>query len=250
MKHKEAYYFSHDSNARNDEKMLELRADYGYEGYGLFWAIIEVMRDSSDFKLSSEKINTLAIAVNYDAKKLTKFIEDCIKKYFLFAEKDGKYYSNRLLISMKRKETVSKKMSANAKQRYSKKDAIAEQGQSGSSALKEKKRKKNKNNIVFSILPEKLKGKVSSELWKEWYDYRDEIKKPLTESSVNKQIKFLLEQSNPSQCIDTAIMNTWQGLFEVKSNGQATYQPERKYTTEEYRNAFGQLAEDVEVSNE
>jgi len=38
---KDAYYFSHDANAQDDEKILDLRADYGWEGYGLFWAVIE-----------------------------------------------------------------------------------------------------------------------------------------------------------------------------------------------------------------
>jgi len=38
---KEAYYFSLDSNARDDPKILQLRMEMGWEGYGLFWAIIE-----------------------------------------------------------------------------------------------------------------------------------------------------------------------------------------------------------------
>jgi hypothetical protein len=29
-------YFSHDANARHDEKILELRAELGWEGYGTF----------------------------------------------------------------------------------------------------------------------------------------------------------------------------------------------------------------------
>jgi len=34
---KEAYYFSHDSNARQDEKIIKLRMKLGWEGYGLYW---------------------------------------------------------------------------------------------------------------------------------------------------------------------------------------------------------------------
>ena len=32
---KDAYFFSHDCNARNDPKILALRSVYGAEGYGV-----------------------------------------------------------------------------------------------------------------------------------------------------------------------------------------------------------------------
>lgn len=57
------------------------------------------------------------------------------------------------------------------------------------------------------------------ESWVEWVDYRKEIKKKLTKSSVTKQIKLLLNQPDPSKCIDQSILNQWTGLFEDKSNG-------------------------------
>ena len=38
---KEIVFFSHDANAMNDTKILNMRADYGIEGYGLYWVIIE-----------------------------------------------------------------------------------------------------------------------------------------------------------------------------------------------------------------
>ena len=52
---KETYYFSHDSNAITDTKILNMRADYGLEGYGLFWAIIEMMRNEESYKLQADK---------------------------------------------------------------------------------------------------------------------------------------------------------------------------------------------------
>lgn len=103
---------------------------------------------------------------------------------------------------------------------------------------KENKEKKTK----YFSLPVELDKKITPEQWNEWQDYRKEIKKPLTPTAISKQVKFLTEQPNPAECINTAIMNSWQGLFEVRGNGQ-TPQPEKKYTTEEYRNVFGELAE-------
>ena len=34
---KDAYFFAHDCNARNDPKVLALRSVYGTEGYGLYF---------------------------------------------------------------------------------------------------------------------------------------------------------------------------------------------------------------------
>lgn len=77
---KETYYFSHDSNAITDTKILNIRADYGLEGYGLFWAIIEMLRNKEKYKLELSK-NTYR-----DVKTLTnttidveKYINECDK---------------------------------------------------------------------------------------------------------------------------------------------------------------------------
>ena len=42
MKKIKQTYFPHDSNARNDIKLIKLRSKYGYEGYGVYFALIEL----------------------------------------------------------------------------------------------------------------------------------------------------------------------------------------------------------------
>ena len=44
---KDAYYFSHDSSASRDIKMLKIKYIYGWEGVGLFWGIIETLREKT-----------------------------------------------------------------------------------------------------------------------------------------------------------------------------------------------------------
>ena len=46
---KDTYYFSHDYNARNDEKMIAVRMKHGAEGYGIFFMILEKMRESENY---------------------------------------------------------------------------------------------------------------------------------------------------------------------------------------------------------
>ena len=49
---KDAYYFSHDANARQDPKILEMISVYGIEGYGRYWILVEMLREQSDYTLS------------------------------------------------------------------------------------------------------------------------------------------------------------------------------------------------------
>ena len=60
---KDAYFFSHDCNARNDPKILALRSVYGAEGYGVYFMLVEILREQPEYKLSVTKYiwSTLAI---------------------------------------------------------------------------------------------------------------------------------------------------------------------------------------------
>lgn len=96
---KEAYYFSHDSNARRDEKILQLRAKFGWEGYGLYWAIIETLRESSDYSFSSNAKAGLAISLNTTKEKLNDILKICFDTELLI-EKDGRFFSESLMLRM------------------------------------------------------------------------------------------------------------------------------------------------------
>jgi hypothetical protein len=95
---KEAYYFPHDSNARNDEKILELRDLLGWEGYGMYWAVIEMMRDSNDYTLSKSKV-MLKQCLNIDENKVNNFLDKCFEMK-LFIENNGRFYSESLMQRM------------------------------------------------------------------------------------------------------------------------------------------------------
>lgn len=90
---KDAYFFSHDCNARNDQKILELRSVYGYEGYGRFWALVEMMREEADYKIMLTEYvwNALALQLQCDSETAHKFVSDCIEKFHLF-QSDGKAF--------------------------------------------------------------------------------------------------------------------------------------------------------------
>lgn len=99
---KDAYYFSHDSNASQDEKILNLRADHGWEGYGIYWAIIERLRDSSDHKYQNDSIKGLSVSLGIKRHVL----EEIVNNYGLFDSDEDCFWSPSL---MRRMDIVEKK---------------------------------------------------------------------------------------------------------------------------------------------
>ena len=92
---KETYYFSHDGNARNDEKILMLRSEFGWEGYGIYWALIEMMFESTGTCLSHTKIKGIAVSYNIDITLLQGVINTGITEE-LFVSDGEQFWSESL----------------------------------------------------------------------------------------------------------------------------------------------------------
>lgn len=219
QKVKEAYYFSHDGNARNDEKLLAVRMKYKWEGYGLFWAIVEKLRESTDYTLSKD-YNLIAFDLRTDASMIKSLIEDF--GLFVFTE-DGKYfYSERLSNSMKFKETKSKKASENALKRWAKNDSYTDvmQTHSDRNAIKRKESKVNESIEVrrkeFLASCEAYNEKYSKETIQNFFHYWSEPNKS------NTKMKFELQQTWEL----SRRLNTWslrEGAY--SQNSQFIKQP-------------------------
>lgn len=131
-KKKEAYYFSHDYNARNDEKIKDLVMEMGMEGYGIFWAIVEDLYNNANALQTNYK--RMAYELRCDEEKVRKVVCD----FNLFAISDEKFSSNSVKKRIREKERKSKQASISARKRW---DANALPTQSDSNALKERKGK-------------------------------------------------------------------------------------------------------------
>ena len=93
----EMRYFSHDINALYDIKIGKMMTDYGFIGFGYYWAIVaEVYRNGGRYAFADLQI--LAKNTNIETKKLKSFITQCIEKYThndvgLF-KRDGDYFTS------------------------------------------------------------------------------------------------------------------------------------------------------------
>lgn len=152
---KDAYYFSHDSNARNDDKILKLRSGRnGAAKYGIYWMILELMRESSDISLPKD-YKSLSWHLRCPCKLVQSVVEDY--NLFTFSDTNLHFFSKRLQTSAILFQTKSQKakqsalikweMERKAKLLASERNANAMQPQSDGNAIKVKEIKGNKSKV-------------------------------------------------------------------------------------------------------
>lgn len=147
---KETYYFSHDYNARGDEKIVRLLAKEGWEGYGLFWAIIEKLYEADGW--IDEDYECIAFDLRTDSERINRIVNN----YNLFVVGKQKICSNSVLARLRKRKGKSEQARQSANLRWNKRnksDANALRTQSEGNAIKERKGKENKgkeNTIALS----------------------------------------------------------------------------------------------------
>lgn len=107
---KKVSYFSHDSNARNDDKVLNLRMALGAEGYGIYFMILERLREETNY-MGAKDYNAIAFDLRVDASKVKKVVEEFGLFEFTETEKGEYFYSESFSRRMSIKDQESKKKS-------------------------------------------------------------------------------------------------------------------------------------------
>lgn len=148
-------YFPHDSNSRNSDKLLPVRMKYGAEGYGIYFMILERLREEKNY-MSVKDYNMLAFDLRVDTSKLKAIVEDF--GLFVFTE-DGEYfYSEGFNKRMEIKDEKTKKKSEAGKK------GAAKRWQKDSSAIAEPLTKNSSANAVAKEKNSKeSKGKETKE---------------------------------------------------------------------------------------
>ena len=138
-------YFNHDSTARLDIRVIKLRSKLGYEGYGVFWAVLELLFTEEN-KLCIEDYDSLAFGLQCDPKILKQVIED----FDLFVLEDNCFYSRRLNNHIEEINKKSNKAKENASKRWNNAKANQSHSECNASISKSKvnKSKSIENRIV------------------------------------------------------------------------------------------------------
>lgn len=146
---KDAYYFPHDSNAKDDPKCVLLIEQLGLEGYGIYWVLIEVLRDQPDYKYPTALIPALARRYNSTVENVKTVVEN----YSLFqVDDDNMFFSESLIKRMLPLEEKKEKARLAAQIRWDKYEcnanALPKQSDSNANKIREEKKKENNNIYV------------------------------------------------------------------------------------------------------
>ena len=211
-------YFSHDSNAQHDPKIMKMMSKHGWEGYGLFWALVERLRNESGYKLEAD-YEVLAFGMRTQCERIKSIVED----FDLFVLKEDHFYSTRLNDTMRLMDSKSEKARSSARKRWERNANVMRTH----SERNANKRKENKKNNIYSAKFEQF-----------WHEYPSKIgkKKAFTSfKAVKVDVEVLIDaikqQKETSQWKSGYIPHpaTWlnQGRWEddvealnVKRNGQ------------------------------
>lgn len=127
---KQRPYFSHDEDARNDERMVRARIKHGSAGYSVYFMILEIMRKHPEY-ICERDYEVIAFDVREPVEVVKSVVEDF--GFFQFSEDGSYFYSesflHRMTMKDRKSENISEKRSRAAKKRWknSKPDANAMQ---------------------------------------------------------------------------------------------------------------------------
>lgn len=105
---RDSYYFPHDTTATDDPKIMLMIAELGLEAYGIYWTLIEHLRNQPDFKSNLSVLKALGIRFNSSEEKY----KTVVKRYELFKIIDEEiFFSQSLVDRMKPLLLKRKKLS-------------------------------------------------------------------------------------------------------------------------------------------
>lgn len=143
-------YFSHDSNARNSDKLLPLRMSLSVEGYGIYFMILERLREEPEY-MSIKDYNMIAFDFRIGSDKVKSVIENF--GLFSFTDDGKRFYSESFSRRMFKKDekTVKARESANIRWHINdeKCERNANAGKSDAIKEKESKEKESKESADF-----------------------------------------------------------------------------------------------------
>ncbi len=227
----ESHFFKHDVTAKDDQKILELRADYGAEGYGLYWMMVETMYTSGG-NIDRGAIGGLSLGYGVPKDTLLAIMNRCTELGLLIEIDEGKLTSKRVqeAIGDRRQASINGKKGAEKRWKNKKTDGdpngvaiglpcLPHDDPNSKERRGEEKREETKPEVPFEkLLTDNMTNPNVIEAWTRWCAYRKEVRKKLTKSTAEGQIKLLgkLEPQVIIATIENSITNGWQGLFPDK----------------------------------
>lgn len=111
---KETFFFSHDYNARSDPKIKKLLRIHGWEGYGIFWSLVE------DLYSNDNCLELDYDLISYDLRANIDLVKSVINDFELFAIEGNTFGSASIQKRLDERDSKSKKARASIRKRWDK----------------------------------------------------------------------------------------------------------------------------------
>lgn len=221
-------YYLHDSTSFNDEKITELYLEFGYEGLGLFYTILEKLA------LQEKPIKTIVLKhqlnVGKKLEKCWKFMEEID----LISSNNGETF-NKQLLNFSEKYQIKKEKNAKRISEWRENQTVSEnvthyESVSNARKVKESKVKESKVNTLTYFKdyivnnPNFVASIWRIELIEKWISYKIEKKENYTKLGLEAFLKKWEHKSDDQfeEMISTAMASNWKGLFEPKQSTNGT----------------------------
>lgn len=228
---KSSFYFDHDYNARNDQKILELRAEYGWNGYGIYFGLIEVLCESSG-EIKRGALGGLSLGLGIDKKTLQELL-DFMVSIDLLHEENGVIYSDRVNEHLAYRTMLSE---AGKRGGRPPKKAPLNPPLSPRESRKGEERIEKDSKVIKKDLIYIFETDAFKHAWEQWKSYKKAEYKFTYKSTDTEQVTMnslqALSGNNEQtaiKIINQSIANNWKGFFALKVNDNAATSEYKPY---------------------
>lgn len=201
-------YFSHNYNARNSLALKKITRQYGLEGVGLYWCLIEIFYENEG-QIPTDSIADIAFDLRVDESTVEGVISLCD----LFELEDGFITAPGVIEQLNIRREKSEKARQNIAKRWEKKteknttvirpynvnDTTVIQPEYNRNTIKEKERKENKrkekeNNIYIVEIIDHLNQKAGTNFRANAKDTVSHINARLNDGYTVEQFKQVIDK--------------------------------------------------------
>lgn len=232
---KSVEYFPHDCNAKDDPKIMLMMAQLGLEAYGIYWILVEYLRDQPGYRAPMLLLGPLSLRYGSSREKF----EAVVTRFSLFEFNDEYFASPSLVRRMEPMEKKREQQRQNIAKRWNKNtnvlppynDGITDviQSKVKESRVKKSKVKERKEEKSIDTTPTNFdtQNQLLVQKWYEWCDFRKLLKKPYktTPGAAAAYNKLCNLSNNNSELaiaiINQSMANEWLGFFPLKTSNNS-----------------------------
>lgn len=149
---KETFYFSHDYHARHDPKLVNLQMEFGMEGVGIYWCLIEMLYEQGG-RLRPADYERIAFELRID----TELLKQIVFTDLFEGDKSGDYFwSNTVLERLEKREIKSQKARDSILKRWNKDTNVLRTNNECNTIKESKGKEKKEKEIEYSTTTWKI----------------------------------------------------------------------------------------------